>query len=116
VNAWLALGPETPENGCLMLIPGTHRLTLPRDRYDAALFLREDLPENQPLIESRVTAELSPGDTLFFHARTFHAAGRNATTQAKFSVVFTFRPADNLPRPGSRSAAMPELLLPECDG
>lgn len=112
VSVWLALGCETPENGCLYLIPGTHKLTLDRERFDEALFLRADLAENAALLAHQVPAQLEPGDVLFFHCRTFHAAGRNQTGQTKFSVVFTFRPADNPPYPGTRSAAMPELLLP----
>ena len=81
-------------------------------RLDHELFLRPDLPENQALIDQKVPAELQPGDVLFFHARTFHAATRNHTRDPKFSVVFTFRPADNPPVPGSRSANSPELVLP----
>lgn len=113
VSMWLALGRETEENGCLYVIPGTHRMTFARERMDEALFLRPELPENAALIEQCVKAELEPGDVLFFHCRTFHAAGRNTTTQPKFSVVFTFRPADNPPTPGSRSASLPELTV--CD-
>lgn len=112
ISLWLALGPERPENGCLSLIPGTHTMEFSRERLDSALFLRPELPENQKLIALAVSAELDAGDALFFHARTFHAAGRNRTTDPKFSVVFTFRAADNPPVPGSRSAAMPELLMP----
>lgn len=111
VSVWLALGREAPENGCLYLIPGTHRMQFGRERLDDALFLRPDLPENAALISQKVAAELEPGDALFFHCRTFHAAGRNRTDQTKFSVVFTFRPADNPPIPDSRSASMPELVL-----
>ena len=113
VSVWLALGRETPENGCLYLIPGTHTLPVSRERLDDALFLRTDLAENAALISQKVPAELDPGDVLFFHCRTFHAAGRNQMNDTKFSAVFTFRPADNPPKPGSRSAAMPELLLPQ---
>ncbi len=112
VSVWLALGRETLENGCLYLIPGTHHQAVARERLDDALFLRPDLPENQALIAAKVTAELEPGDVLFFHCRTFHAAGKNLTDQPKFSAVFTFRPADNRPLPGSRSAALPEISLP----
>lgn len=111
VNVWLALGREYPENGCLKVIPGTHRMTFDRSRFDDEVFLRPDLPENQALIAREVFVELEPGDVLFFHARTFHAASRNRTQQTKYSVVFTFRGADNPPLPGSRSAALPELLL-----
>lgn len=112
VSVWLALGRETVDNGCLHLIPGTQAMNFARHRLDDALFLRPELPENAALIETQVIAELEPGDVLFFHCRTFHAADRNRTTQPKFSVVFTFRPEDNPPVPGSKSAAKPELLLP----
>ncbi|MCA9055684.1 MAG: phytanoyl-CoA dioxygenase family protein [Planctomycetaceae bacterium] len=111
VNVWLALGHEYPQNGCLKVIPGTHRMTFDRSRLDGELFLRKDLPENQPLLEREAFVELLPGDVLFFHARTFHAASRNHTQETKYSVVFTFRGADNPPLAGSRSAAFPELLL-----
>lgn len=112
VSVWLALGPEHPQNGCLKVLPGTHRLPIDRHRLDENLFLRPDLPENGPLIDTSILAILEPGDVLFFHARTFHAASRNYTDASKYSVVFTFRPADNPPIPGSRSASLPEILLP----
>lgn len=112
VSVWLALTPERPENGCLWLIPGTHGMEFSRERLDEALFLREDLPENQVLISQKVAALLDPGDVLFFHGRAFHAATRNRTAQPKYSVVFTFRPEDNPPRPGTRSSSSPELRFP----
>ncbi|QDU38052.1 Phytanoyl-CoA dioxygenase (PhyH) [Maioricimonas rarisocia] len=111
VNAWLALGEECVDNGCLQVIPGTHRMTFERNRFDEELFFRTDLPENQNLIERRQYVELQPGDVLFFHARLFHSATRNRTDQTKYSVVFTFRGAGNGPNPGSRSASLPELIL-----
>lgn len=111
VSVWLALGHEHPENGCLHLLPGTHRQSFARDRLDDDLFLREDLPENQELIATAVPALLDPGDVLFFHCRTFHAAGANHTTEVKASVVLTYRAAENRPLPGSRSASLPEMLI-----
>jgi phytanoyl-CoA hydroxylase len=111
ISVWLALGEEYPENGGLFVIPGTHRGELEAERLDGQLFLRTDLPQNKPLIDNRQPVRLSAGDVLFFHARTFHAAGRNQTGESKYSAVFTFRAEDNPPRAGSRSAVMPELLL-----
>ena len=111
INAWIALGHEHPENGCLQVIPGSHKLSLDRSRLDAELFFRADLPENQPLIARKEFVALNPGDVLFFHCRTLHAASRNSTTEIKFSVVFTFRSADNPPLPKTRSASLPELML-----
>lgn len=111
INAWIALGSERPENGCLQVIPGSQTLVLDRNRLDDALFFRADLPENQPLIESKEYVTLNPGDVLFFHCRTLHAASRNSSNETKYSVVFTFRSADNPPIAGTRSSALPELNL-----
>ena len=111
INAWIALGTERPENGCLQVIPGSHKLVLDRNRLDDELFFRKDLPENASLIETKKFVSLEPGDVLFFHCRTLHAASRNSTNETKYSAVFTFRSADNLPLLGTRSATLPELLL-----
>jgi phytanoyl-CoA hydroxylase len=111
INTWIALGHERRENGCLQVIPGSHTLILDRDRLDDALFFRSDLPENQRLIQMKQFVTLAPGDVLFFHCRTLHAASRNATNETKYSAVFTFRSSDNPPIAGSRSSALPELIL-----
>ncbi len=112
VSVWLALGPENERNGGLQVIPGTHAQEFEREQLDDALFLRDDLPQNAALIARRQPLELDCGDVLFFHCRTFHAASRNHTNESKYSAVFTFRGQNNRPIPGSRSASLPELLLP----
>lgn len=111
ISVWLALGVERPENGCLRLLPGTHRMVFAPARLDAQRFLRLDHPENQALLATEVVAELAPGDVLFFHALTFHAATRNRTDETKFSLVFTYRAADNAPLADSRSASLPDIPL-----
>ena len=111
VTMWLALGAETRANGCLRVIPGSHKLELDRGRLDAQLFLRPDLEPNKELITSAVPVELKAGDVLFFHSRLFHAAGRNRTRETKFSVVFTYHSADNCPIAGTRSAQFASLPL-----
>lgn len=111
VSLWLALGDETAENGALQVIPGSHREMLPAERYDAALFLRPELPENQALIAGARTVELTKGDVLVFHCRTFHAAGRNVTDRLKLSCVFTYHGADNGPLPDTRSARYASIEL-----
>lgn len=116
VSAWLALGPERAENGALEFIPGSHEMTLSEDRFDERLFFREDLPSNQALIAGRRSLDLDAGDVLLFHCLTLHTAGANRTDATKFSVVLTYRPADNPPVPGSRSASLPELSMPVIEG
>lgn len=111
VNAWVALGRENLSNGCLRLLPGSHRTQFQPHQLDEQKFFREDLPENQELLNQAINAELEVGDVLFFHARCFHAATRNYSDATKYSAVFTFRSLDNPPLPSSRSARLPELLL-----
>ncbi|SAL76712.1 phytanoyl-CoA dioxygenase [Caballeronia choica] len=111
VSAWIALGSETVENGALWFVPQSHTLPFTSERFDAAKFFRSDLPENEALIRTAVSPELQAGDVVFFHCNTLHSAGKNLTTQVKFSLVYTYRGASNAPLPGTRSAAKPEVAL-----
>lgn len=112
ISVWIALGPEHEENGCLWLVPGSHRMEFRREQYDEDRFFRADIEENRKILEAKVTAELDEGDVLFFHCRLLHAAGQNRTAMTKFAAVFTYHPADNHPLPGTRSALLPEIAFP----
>ena len=111
IAAWLALGPEHEENGALHVIPGSHRLQVRRHQLDDLDFLRPEVPENQVLFAQGRVLELEQGDVVFFHSGLFHAAGRNATTQVKHSLVFAYRGQSNLPAEGSRSAAAGDVCF-----
>ena len=111
ISVWLALGREYFENGCLLVLPGSHKLNFTAAQLDTALFLRPDVESNKPLIRTQRRVELEPGDVLFFHCRLFHAAGHNQTADTKFSFVLSYHAADNRPLPGTRSASLPDLPL-----
>jgi len=111
VSAWLALGVEHEENGCLWLVPGSQLMEFRREQYDGDLFFRTDLPPNASILKAKIPAELDEGDVLFFHCRLLHAAGSNRTNLTKFAAVFTYHAADNSPLSGSRSASLPEIKL-----
>jgi len=111
VSTWLALGHETADNGGLFFIPGSHAAAFRPDQFDADKFFRADLPENQALIARAVCPELAPGDVVFFHCRTLHAAQRNSSGQVKLSLVHTYHPARVQPLPGTRSASRPDVPL-----
>ena len=111
VSVWLALGPETVENGGLWLVPGSHNTAFTSDRFDAAKFFRADLPENQAWIDRAVSPALQTGDVIFFHCNTLHSAGQNQSDEVKFSLVFTYHGASNVPLPDTRSASIPEVPL-----
>ncbi len=111
VTAWLALGRETARNGCMRLIPGSHMMNLDKSRFDESSFLRTDIQENRALMHQALRAELEPGDVLLFHSGLMHAAGRNQTETRKLALVFTYRAAENLPIPGTRSAEFQDIPL-----
>ncbi len=111
ISVWSALGDENKENGCLRVIPGSHKLNLEPGCFDAAMFLRPDLPENKLLIQQSERVELSKGDVLFFHSKLFHAAGRNLATDVKYSLVYTYHLASNQPIKETRSARFPGISL-----
>jgi phytanoyl-CoA hydroxylase len=110
VSVWLALGQERYDNGCLLVLPGSHEMQFEPAQLDDAQFLR-DVDSNRPLLARQAAVELDPGDVLFFHCRLFHAAGTNKTRETKFSVVHTYHAADNRPLSGTRSAAFPDVPL-----
>jgi phytanoyl-CoA hydroxylase len=112
VSCWLALGPETIENGGLWFVPGSHRMVFTTEQFDDAKFFRADLPENRALLATAVAPELAAGDAVFFHCNTLHSASQNTSVGIKYSLVFTYHGALSAPLPGTRSAAKPELALP----
>ena len=111
VSVWLALGREYVENGCLLVLPGSHAMEFAAEQFDENLFLRPDVEASKSLIRTQRRVELDPGDVLFFHCRLFHAAGHNQTADTKFSLVFTYHAADNRPLAGTRSASLPDIPL-----
>jgi len=111
VNAWLALGPEGPEQGGLRVVPGSHRLSFAPDRFDDALFFLPEAAENQGLLAEAVDIQLDRGDLLLFHCRLLHAAGCNRSAEIKRSLVFTYNRLDNPPLPETRSARLAQLAI-----
>ncbi len=113
VSVWLALGTENVENGALWFVPQSHQLDLPAECFDEAKFFRTDLPGNAALIRTAVSPELRVGDVVFFHCNTLHFAQQNLSDAVKFSLVFTYHGISNAPLPGTRSASIAEVPLPD---
>jgi phytanoyl-CoA hydroxylase len=111
VSCWLALGHEKADNGGLFFLPGSHKAAFSPEQFDEKKFFLPDPPENRRLIAQAVCPELEPGDVVFFHCRTLHAAQRNASNAVKFSLVHTYYPGRIQPLPGSRSASRPGVPL-----
>lgn len=111
ISVWLALRDERIDNGCLLVLPGSHQWQIDAEQLDGAQFLRADLQRNQDLLAQAQAVPLRQGDVLLFSSNLFHAAGCNQTGQTKFSMVFTYRAQDNPPTAGTRSASLPEIVI-----
>lgn len=111
VNMWLALGEENENNGGLVVIPGSHKMTFERTQFDEKLFFCDDIEPNKTLLTQAKSIELCAGDVLFFHSKLLHKASRNHTNHTKLSLVFTYHNSHNSPLANSRSASIPHICL-----
>jgi phytanoyl-CoA hydroxylase len=111
ISAWVALGDETPDNGALQVIPGSHNATFDADQFDKDKFFLDDIGKNRPWLEKITQLTLAPGDVLFFDSRLLHKATRNASNKVKLSMVFTYHDASNAPIANTRSSQLPEIKL-----
>ena len=91
VGVWSALEPITRENGCLVMIPGshkgeTHAHDYPDWEHKNHLFLGvKDVDSS-----GRVHIEMEPGDTVFFHSNIIHGSGFNKTEGLRRAIAIHF--------------------------
>lgn len=78
--AWMALDPVDVDNGCLHVVPGTHKLdllcTTEADTAESITNVTVPLPEDmeaEPMV-------MDPGDVLFFNGQVVHGSPPNVTT------------------------------------
>jgi len=103
LSVWLALDDEYLENGLLEFIPGSHVMRFKPEQFDAMDNFRDDLEENQKIIETKVHENLYKGDVVLFHAKTLHHANANKTDKPKISFVYTLKARHNKAIKGTRS-------------
>lgn len=97
VSALLYLDDATRANGCLWLVPGSHkrgRIPCHRDRGVLGRLYTdlEQLDGAQP-----VAIEASAGSAVFFHGDVVHGSRGNHSDQSRRALVLTYQPSQ-LPR------------------
>ncbi|MCD9021590.1 phytanoyl-CoA dioxygenase family protein [Cohnella silvisoli] len=94
LSVWIALDEATPENGCLRMIPGSHRTAVSHalhidSRESFASRLR---PED--IDESKVVAiPAKVGTAVFFHDLTIHASYSNVSGKDRWALISTYKDA-----------------------
>lgn len=85
--AWLALERCDAANGCLQVVPGSHRLPVlcPTKGDTSVSFTSETVPVPADLTVE--TIEMDAGDVLFFHGNLIHGSDPNTTTDRFRTII-----------------------------
>lgn len=95
-TVWVALEPSTRENGCLRVIPGSHR---GRQLFDHLHEDRTDLTLNQRMApqtfdeSTAVDIELQPGQMSLHDVYLVHGAEANRSSQRRTGVALRYMPS-----------------------
>jgi phytanoyl-CoA hydroxylase len=95
VGVWTALEPARRENGCLCVVPRSHRGALQRHAEPAWEHVnRYFFGAAEADLDARVHVEMEPGDTLLFHPLLLHGSGRNRTAGFRRAISAHFASLD----------------------
>jgi phytanoyl-CoA hydroxylase len=89
VGVWIALDEATPENGCMYIIPGSHR------EGPVIHFKRRDwqICDTAVAAADAWTVPLKPGDCLIFHGLLHHGTPPSRSPQRRRALQFHYKPA-----------------------
>ena len=85
LSAWLALEEATVENGCLELLPGSHRLGL-LDHHQAELQIALDAAD----LSRSIVCPIPAGGLILFHCLTLHYSAPNRSSRSRRGMIYTY--------------------------
>ncbi|MBT4046352.1 MAG: phytanoyl-CoA dioxygenase family protein [Rhodospirillaceae bacterium] len=97
LSCMIALDKTTPENGCLQLVKGSHKLGR-IDHVPLTDKQNEADPERMTHIlksHELVHAELDPGDVLVFHSNMLHRSDKNLSDNRRWTLIICYNAASN---------------------
>jgi hypothetical protein len=93
INAtcWMSLGFSIKENGCLRVIPGTHKEIVEHVKMEGKSAFKEGISAEHVDESKAIDLEMSPGQMAFFNEATFHGSESNSSNipRVAFSVRYT---------------------------
>ena len=105
VSCWVALDDATVENGCMTVLPGSHKWG-PINPAHKARFLAN------PLIPEPVPVELPAGSCLFHHGLNFHRTGANPTPDRRRGLALHYLRSETM---YLGVASEEQRLMTECE-
>jgi hypothetical protein len=100
VTLWTALDPATVANGCVQVIPGSHKLGLINRAHPSGFLTKEQAAE-YCTPDKVVYLEMAPGEVALLHNWLLHASdvNRTDTSRRAFSVCYMDARTTNLRQP-----------------
>jgi phytanoyl-CoA hydroxylase len=93
----IAIDDMMLENGCLMVVPGSHRGPV-HDHHQGGYFVGAVTPDG--LADKAVPIELRAGDISIHHARLLHGSAPNRSNRPRRFLLFEYATADAWPLVG----------------
>uniref|UniRef100_A0A3B1JPN5 Phytanoyl-CoA dioxygenase, peroxisomal n=1 Tax=Astyanax mexicanus TaxID=7994 RepID=A0A3B1JPN5_ASTMX len=97
VCAWTAMEKVNRQNGCLVVLPGSHKGTLQEHDYpewEGGVNKMYHGVRNYDPNHPRMHVEMEKGDTLFFHPLLIHGSGMNQTQGFRKAISCHYASAD----------------------
>ena len=108
-TAWIALTASTRENGCMRLLPGSHRSAILRhaDTFDADNLLTRGQQVQAEYDESEVVdLQLLPGQMSLHHVRAIHGSHANTSDRSRIGLAIRYMTPDTKPERPDQGAAL----------
>ena len=102
-SCFIAVDRATRENGCLQIIPASHRLG--RMNHGKVGGQTGADPERVAAVLERLPVEyveMEPGDGLFFHGNLLHRSDQNTSPNPRWSLICCYNTKGNDPYKSSR--------------
>ena len=108
VTAWVALTPSVPENGCMRVIPGTHKQQVPHaDTFAESNLLSrgQEIAVSVDLAKA-VDVVLQPGQMSLHHVLIFHGSEPNGSGMRRVGFAIRYVPTYVTQASGIRESAL----------
>lgn len=94
-SVWIAVDEASPENGCMRVVPGSHRLGLLAHQSDddPDLALNEALSDKTFDAGTAVDVALKPGQISLHDVNLVHGSDANRSAKRRAGMVLRFMPA-----------------------
>ena len=97
-SAFIAVDPNTKENGCLQVLKSSHKLgRVEHGRFGDQTGADPEHVEEAAKVMELVYVELDPGDTLFFHSNLLHRSDQNTSETPRWSLICCYNTKHNNP-------------------